>query len=609
MGLKAVAGGTCSCSGTGSTGCGCSAGCDLASPSRPRFFAGQVLSDLDLIALERYVIAKNQLHNRYLHGSGVVCGLEITRDDCSDNLIVECGYALDCHGRDIVVPSRQSFDLGAAIRACLLAGRTRPVCDPPINQPPTDCPDDGTWCVTLRYREADIRPQKPLITGSSGCGGTGTGHGGGTCGCGSAPTSNGSSGCGCGGTGSSGGSGGTTTIAATCGCSTGSFAPGCEPTRTIECFELGVCRDDQQCHNLSARLAGSMPAQIIACLRDAWAKVSRQVDPASQKLNAKLAMGKATSRDAGAAYAAVWRLHAAMSDLVQGCESPSPELLQELAAAKPTAQLAEESNAVYVARSGTAVRQLLLLAVLYARDCICKAMLPPCPPCPDDDRIILGCVTFRDGKAQTICNLSCRKYAGSFVNREYWLPVLPVLTWAAGLLCCLPIVRDQRGDRRDLQMLMSAHDPDGVLRDALLDNDFAAVRDLFTRAGSVRTAFRRSLSRFAPQRWAAGRVTLSDALGTNVGSARRLLAKRRIEVTEVAVDSRDDIPLRGMALLPLVAPGSRVTAYVVDGKIAAFRAQSPETTAAQPEPPTGQAAPDQAEPRTSRAKGSRGGGG
>lgn len=587
MALKTVAGGTCSCGGaTGSTGCGCGAGCDLASPSRPRFFAGQVLSDLDLISIERYITAKNELHNRYLHGSGVVCGLEITRDDCSDNLIIECGYALDCHGRDIVVPSRQSFDLGEAVRACLLAERTRPECDPPTDRPSLDCADDGTWCVTLRYREADIRPQKPLITGSSRCGCTSrVGNGGGTCGC-ARPE----------------GSGATGTAIATCECNTTTFAPGCEPTRTIECFELGVCRDDQQCHSLPARLAGSMPAHIIGCLKDAWGRVGRQVDPDSQRLNAKLAMDKATARDAGAAYAAVWRLHAAISDLVRSCESPSPEVIQELAAARPTPQLAGESNTVYVARSGTAVRQLLLLAVLYARDCICKAMLPSCPPCPDDDRVILGCVTFRDGKAQSICNLSCRRYAGSFVNREYWLPVLPVLTWVAGLLCCLPIVRDRRGERRDLQALMSAHDPDGVLRDALLDNDFAAVRELFTRAGSVKTAVRRRLSRFAPQRWAAGKVSLGDALGTDIRSARTLLAKRRIEVAEIAVDSRDDIPLRGIGLLPLVAPGSRVTAYVLGGKVAAFRAGPPPEAAAGPEQS------EKPSPRTGRAKGGRGAG-
>ena len=42
---------------------------------RPRFFAGQVLTEDDLNRLENYVVAKGKLHNRYLHGPGVVCGL------------------------------------------------------------------------------------------------------------------------------------------------------------------------------------------------------------------------------------------------------------------------------------------------------------------------------------------------------------------------------------------------------------------------------------------------------------------------------------------------------------------------------------------------------
>jgi hypothetical protein len=505
-----------------------------------------VLSDLDLVSLERYVLGKNQLHNRYLHGAGVVCGLGITRDDCSDDLIVECGYALDCHGRDIVVPSPQSFDLSAAVRACLLAERSRPVCDPPIGQALPDCPDNGTWCVTLRYREADIRPQKPLVMSYS------------------APS------CRCGG--SSAGGTAVMTAAAGCDCGAGTtIAPGCEPTRTIECFELGVCRDDDRCHDLATRLAGTMPAQIVACLRGAWSKVSRTVDGPNQVLNYKLAMGKASTRDAPAAYAAVWRLHVAVSDLVHTCDVPSAEVLAELATARPTPQQPGESNSVYLVRAGNSVRQLLLLAVLYARDCICRAMLPPCPPCLDDDMIILGCVTVVDGKVQSLCNLSCRRYAGSFVSREYWLPVGPVLSWVAGLFCCLSIVRDSRGGRRDLDVLMSAHDPSGVLRDALADNDFAAVREMVGRAGSARTALRRAVSRLAPARFFANRVSLSDALGRDIRSARALLARRKIEVTEHAVASRDEIPWGGMGLLPLVTPGSRVTAYVLAGKVAAFR--------------------------------------
>jgi hypothetical protein len=318
-------------------------------------------------------------------------------------------------------------------------------------------------------------------------------------------------------------------------------------------------------------------------------------------LNYKLAAGTASARDAGAAYAAVWRLYSAISDLVQTCDSPSPEVVQELAAARPTAQLPDESASVYLARSGNAVRQLLLLAVLYARDCLCKAMLPPCPTCPDDDMIILGCVTLRDGKAQGICNLACRRYAGSFVSREYWLPIAPVLSWVAGLFCCLPLIRDRRGDRRDLEVLVSAHDPDGVLRQALMDNDFAAVRELVTRAGSVRAVLRRGVARFAPERWSAGRISLTDVLGVDVRTARTLLAERQVEVTEQTVESRDDIPLRGMGLLPLVVPGSRVTAYVLDGRIAAFRSGSRRRGDAGMPPRDGDQPPDGSGPRTEAA--------
>src|SRR5215468_10182302 len=44
---------------------------------RPRFFAGQLLTEQDLNRLDQYIIAKNRLHNRYLVGHGVVCGLEV----------------------------------------------------------------------------------------------------------------------------------------------------------------------------------------------------------------------------------------------------------------------------------------------------------------------------------------------------------------------------------------------------------------------------------------------------------------------------------------------------------------------------------------------------
>ena len=51
---------------------------------RPRFFAGQLLTEEDLNRLDHYIVEKNKLHNRYLHGWGVVCGLEVVCHPCQD---------------------------------------------------------------------------------------------------------------------------------------------------------------------------------------------------------------------------------------------------------------------------------------------------------------------------------------------------------------------------------------------------------------------------------------------------------------------------------------------------------------------------------------------
>src|SRR6478672_11949495 len=61
---------------------------------RPRFFPGQLLSDEDLNRLQQYVIDKNRLHNRYLVGWGVACGLEVACSPCeADSVTVRAGYA------------------------------------------------------------------------------------------------------------------------------------------------------------------------------------------------------------------------------------------------------------------------------------------------------------------------------------------------------------------------------------------------------------------------------------------------------------------------------------------------------------------------------------
>src|SRR5215467_6190412 len=122
---------------------------------RPRFFAGQLLTEEDLNRLENYIIGKNKLHNRYLHGWGVVCGLEVTCDPCS-GVQVTPGYAISPCGEDIIVCKKQSVDVCSLIKACK---KPKNNCDPIDAYTPNDrCQDTTeTWVLAIRYIEKPTR--------------------------------------------------------------------------------------------------------------------------------------------------------------------------------------------------------------------------------------------------------------------------------------------------------------------------------------------------------------------------------------------------------------------------------------------------------------------
>ena len=67
---------------------------------RVNYFQGQLLSSSDLRAEQEYFSTRSRLHNRYLHGWGVVSGLEVTTAGSSD-VVVEPGVAIDCAGNEI----------------------------------------------------------------------------------------------------------------------------------------------------------------------------------------------------------------------------------------------------------------------------------------------------------------------------------------------------------------------------------------------------------------------------------------------------------------------------------------------------------------------------
>lgn len=110
--------------------------CETASFVRPRFFAGQLLTEDDLGALIDYVVTKNRFHNARLFGAGVVCGLLAECGPCdSSQIVVQPGFALDCCGNDLVLTCEKTLDIAPMIRE--LAARKGAGCTEPCPPPST----------------------------------------------------------------------------------------------------------------------------------------------------------------------------------------------------------------------------------------------------------------------------------------------------------------------------------------------------------------------------------------------------------------------------------------------------------------------------------------
>jgi hypothetical protein len=96
---------------------------------RVRYFSGQVLSAEDFSAEQEYFLEKHRLHNRTLHGAGVISGLAVSRQ--KDSVTVQPGLGLNCQGEEICVcgPVELAFP-GAGEMAYLLLSYAEKMTDP-----------------------------------------------------------------------------------------------------------------------------------------------------------------------------------------------------------------------------------------------------------------------------------------------------------------------------------------------------------------------------------------------------------------------------------------------------------------------------------------------
>jgi hypothetical protein len=81
--------------------------CGTIALERNRYFTGKYMTAREFWIDQKYFLSRHRLHNRLLHGWGIVCGLQVKphpREECADRwVIVTPGIAIDCCGREIIL--------------------------------------------------------------------------------------------------------------------------------------------------------------------------------------------------------------------------------------------------------------------------------------------------------------------------------------------------------------------------------------------------------------------------------------------------------------------------------------------------------------------------
>ncbi len=134
--------------------------CDYNDFRRPRYFHGKLLDDKDFRAEQNYHAGKRRLLNRTLHGSGVICGLDLTWKKGASWLEVSPGVALDHEGNEIWVETPERVDISKLLPPADAAGK-QPDCPPPVSNTP------NRYYVAICYKEAGTDPVPVYLPGSS----------------------------------------------------------------------------------------------------------------------------------------------------------------------------------------------------------------------------------------------------------------------------------------------------------------------------------------------------------------------------------------------------------------------------------------------------------
>ena len=96
---------------------------------RNRYFTGKLLSAEDFQQEQEYHLDRYRRRNRFLHGWGVVHGLEVSVEQGS-TVVVSPGLAIDCAGNEIVVEAEERVTITGSARQFVVIRYTEVPVDP-----------------------------------------------------------------------------------------------------------------------------------------------------------------------------------------------------------------------------------------------------------------------------------------------------------------------------------------------------------------------------------------------------------------------------------------------------------------------------------------------
>lgn len=534
------------------TSCCCVACTGLQCLDRTRFFSGQLLTDADLNNEQSYMLAKNRLHNRYLNGWGVVCGLQVTCSECDGYVTINPGYAIDPCGNDVIVCSAQSFNVLQAIQVCCTPQTQTPNCQPLRYTPPPTCLDmPQKWCITVQYQEQPsqmVTPLQPVTSTNCSCG---NGQKSCTCGCGGSASNSHGCGCGC---------GGGSSTSSSCASSVSSATAACQPTRIIEGFQFGVCQLPSA--ETKGAVAGTMEYQFQQCSKNLDQLVLQAPNNLDTMWNNNNQQGV---YQAVCSYVVTVQQYFAQNSTLTDCSVLTDLNNISVPTLASGAQLADYQ----------AIRNEVLLILFSAWfNCFCLAVVPQCPPPACDSRVPLACVTIQNGVIQEICHFECRKQLIGTAALNYWFEPLfnsfsAIISDVAERYCCGGAA--QR-DPNQYFPSTNAYDTENVTTTGITN-------------GAV---LNRVISSFVAQRMGAGMVNMANPLlravdlrpyvGQTLDDDTKARLSKQFSLDVQTADSSWDAAAvaAGSQLAPAaVSIGQPVTVYVKNNLIVGMEVTNP----------------------------------